>query len=378
MPTSGGGGSPSSPAQEKKHQVRMAQPDLARVSAAGVSSTLTLPEPDNLSQMASLGNLGGGGLSGGLGGKGSGGGKGDGMGKGFGSGMAPGMSDGLGTKNPFGMQTALGHGALVGSFYDLKQAPDGKPTGMTDDEYREEIRNIVRSGLREAAFRKYFKAPRELYQTKLHIPAMSADSAPAAFEVDKQVQPKRWAVVYRGAIQAPKSGKFRFVGGGDDLLYVKFNGRPAFDYGFTLASTGTHMPGQVGSVDGTKDNPDLAKEIRRLSPMSVPINFYKYESTPFYNSMIGGFALGPEFTVQAGKSYPVEIMIGEIPGGFFSVSLMIEEIGATYQKDPTGSPILPLFRLDNDPPAKLEGEAPPISTDGPIWPFSSSGFRREL
>ena len=92
-----------------------------------------------------------------------------------------------------------------------------------------------------------------------------------------------------------------------------------------------------------------------------------------------GMAVGPEFEVEAEKTYPVEIMIGEIPGGFFSLALMIEEIGATYEKDPAGFPILPLFRLDGSPPSnELTGEAPPISNDGPIWKPATGALKREL
>jgi hypothetical protein len=208
---------------------------------------------------------------------------------------------------------------------------------------------------------------------------MSADGAPAAFEVEKEVQPRRWVVVYRGAVQAPRSGKFRFVGAGDDLLFVRFNNRDVFDYGYTLASTGSHLYNRTEEMEGSKENDDLAKDVRKLSPMRLPLTYYKYAQTPKYNREIGGMAVGPEFEVEAGKTYPVEILIGEIPGGQFSVSLLIEEIGATYQKDPAGFPILPLFRLDNSPPSKEQkGEAPPFDPNGPVWKYVAGGARKDI
>jgi hypothetical protein len=244
---------------------------------------------------------------------------------------------------------------------------------MTDDEMRQKVREIVDKGFKEKEFNEYYKAPQKLYQTKLQMPIMSADAAPAAFNCEKEVQPKRWIVVYRGTVKAPKTGKFRFVGAGDDLLVVRFNNRTVFDYGYTLGCTGTHMFGRSKDVDGTNKVEDLAKDIRKSGPMRVPIQFYQYETSPKYNGDIGGMAVGPEFQVKAGSNYPVEILIGEIPGGFFAVSLLIEEIGETYQKAASGAPILPLFRTDNSlPDPELKGEAPPYATEGPIWKQSGT------
>ncbi|MES2920823.1 MAG: hypothetical protein V4819_04725 [Verrucomicrobiota bacterium] len=376
MPNSGGGGSSASE-MKVKQRVQMVQPDLSRVVAAGATG-ISIPEPEELTRMTSLGGLSSGALAGGQGGSGSGGGKGDGNGLGFGNGLAPGISTGNGTKNPFGMINPS-TGALVGTFYDLKQTTGREPTKMTDDEMRTELKEIVRRGFKEKVFEKYFKAPRVLYQTKLHIPIMSAEGAPAAFECEKEVQPRRWIVVYRGAVQAPRTGKFRFVGAGDDMLVVRFNNRPVFDYGYTLSSTGTHMNGRGDDLTGKKDNPELAKEVRKLSPMKVPITFYQYTQTPNTNKNIGGFAVGPEFEAKEGQTYPIEILIGEIPGGYFNVSLLIEEVGATYQKDPGGSPILPLFRVDPSlPNPDTKGEAPPYDPNGPVWKAVGGGAQADI
>ena len=371
MPAAGGGGAPESAAVQKQRSMQL-QKNVARVAAVGANSPIALPEPELTSEMAALGNLGGGGMSGGMDGSGSGGGRGNGRGPGFGDGMGPGLGGGGGLKNPFGALDAT-QSALLGTFYDLKQTRDRKPTNMTDDEMRLKVREIVDGGFKEKEFDDYYQASQKLYQTKLHMPFMSADAAPAAFNCEKEVQPKRWIVVYRGTVKAPKSGKFRFVGAGDDLLVVRFNNRTVFDYGYTLGCTGTHMFGRAAEVDGTKENEELAKDIRKSGPMRVPIRFYKYDTSPRYNQNIGGMAVGPEFQVKVGNSYPVEILIGEIPGGFFAVSLLLEEIGASYEKAPSGAPILPLFRLDSSQPdPALRGEAPRYAKEGPIWKQSGT------
>ncbi len=372
MPPAGGGGSPEGETQQKARQKMMTQ-NLARVAAIGAtSSAITLPEPDPTSNMASLGELSGGSLSKGKGGSGTGGGLGSGNGTGVGSGMGPGLGGG-GKGNPFGMIEASSS-TLTGTFYDLKQTSNREPTNMTDDEMRLTVREIVDKGFKEKEFDKYYHATQKLYQNKLFMPLMSADGAPAAFNCEKEVQPRRWIVVYRGTVKAPKTGKFRFVGACDDLLVIRFNNRTIFDYGYTLGCTGTHMFGRAADVDGTNNNEELAKDIRKMGPMKVPIQFYKYDTSPNYNDNIGGFAVGPEFQVRAGQSYPIEILIGEIPGGFFGVGLMIEEIGAKYEKASTGSPILPLFRTDDSlPDPNLKGAAPQYAPDGPIWKQAGSG-----
>lgn len=375
---SGGGGSPVSESKANKQRLPMMTTNTARVSALNSVGSIVLPEPESLSEMTSLGSISAGGLAGGLGGAGSGGGRGLGKGLGIGDGLAPGFSSGNASKNPFGM-LSMTPDALVGTFYDFKQTSDREPTNMTDNEMRQEIRKIAKRGFTEKSFEKYFKAPAKLYQTKLSIPNMRAESAPAAFDVQNEVQPKRWAVVYRGAVKAPKSGKFRFVGAADDVLVVKFNNKLVFDYGYTLAcSEGNGGSMSEENYEKNKSS-DAVKDFRRSSPMPLPTLTYKYAATQKLNKDLNGLAIGPEFEVTEGSIYPIEIFISEVPGGFFSASLLIEEKGVTYEKDPAGFPILPLFRLDSSPPdTSTNGEAPPFDPNGPVWKSVQGAAKREI
>lgn len=375
---SGGGGSPVSESKASKQRLPMMSPSTARVSAMNSVGSIVLPEPESLSAMTSLGSISPGGLAGGLGGAGSGGGRGLGKGLGIGDGLTPGFSSGNASKNPFGMLD-MTPDALVGTFYDFKQTNKRKPTNLTDDEMRQELRKIVKQGFGERSFRDYYKAEAQLYQTKLRIPTMSAYVAPAAFGVEKEVQPRQWAVVYRGAVKAPKSGKFRFVGAADDVLVVKFNNKLVFDHGYTLATSAGS--GGLMSQENYKTNEDsdAGKDFKRYSPMPVPTLTYKYAATGALNKALKGLAVGPEFEVTEGSIYPIEILISEVPGGFFSAALLIEEKGVTYEKDPAGSPILPLFRLDNSPPdTSTNGQAPPFDPNGPVWRSVQGAAKREI
>lgn len=367
---SGGGPSPSAAMMQKKHQVRTVQPTLSRVVAQDTMSNFVLPEPEQLTEMASLGSMSSGSLSAGLGGNGSGGGKGEGNGPGFGNGMGPGMSDGNGTKNPFGALT-LDATALTGTFYDLKQTRNSKPTDLDVNGVVAVINDFVNQGWRESAFNKYFKAPNTLSQSKLYIPAMSADGAPAAFNCADQVQPGRWAVVYRGMITPPRSGKYRFVGHADDILVIRFNGKNVFDHGYFSGTTPVMIYANMDVMKGNREDLTIKKLLRRNYPMEQPLKAYTYDSTATINSSLGGLGVGPIFEATAGTSYPIDILLSELPGGVFSASLLIEEIGVNYEKSSTGSPILPLFRFDKSAPAApTPGSSPPYDPNGPVWKVS--------
>lgn len=369
MPSGGGGGDPSTKqASHQKQRASMTRPNLSRVVVEGAASQITLPEQDETTQMAQLGQLGSGSLSGGLGGSGSGGGKGDGHGKGFGSGTGPGAGLGNGKFNPFGMIDP-NENALEGSFYDLKQTNKRKDSGMTNEKIRDVIYEFVNRGWKESILDDYYKASLKLYQTKIYIPLMPADAAPAAFSCEKEVQPSRWIVVYRGMVTPPRSGKFRFIGAGDDVLVVRFNGKHVFDHGFTSGTAGTYLAGAgIQFLKGNSENDDWEKKFRREYPMKRPVKYYEYDTTRNWNGAIGGLAVGAEFEADAGKKYPIEILISEIPGGLFCASLLIEEIGEKYAEGSGGSPAFPLFRLDGElPPPTNADNAPPYDANGPVW-----------
>ncbi|HEY8962700.1 MAG TPA: hypothetical protein VIM57_10900 [Luteolibacter sp.] len=377
MPSSGGGGDPSTSSKVKSKQRSKAMSSVApRVAAKDVASGFTLPEPVT-GDMSALPSLSGGAMSGGLGGSGTGGGRGVGSGPGFGSGAGIGMSNGNGKMNPFGMLEPA-NDALVGTFYDLKQTKGGRPTelGQTNDfgqivsKYRSEMHDFTKRGWNERQLAEYFQAPQKLYQTKIFMPTMEADAAPKAFG-QNTIAGSRWVVVYRGSVMPPKTGKYRFVGAGDDVLAVRFAGKNVFDYGYESATGNISFAANKNKLEVTAKDRDWERE-RKDVAMPHPMQIYRYGSLhPRHSKEILGLAVGLEFEAQEGTSYPIEILIGETPGGLFFGYLMIEEVGAQYQKDPSGSPILPIFRLDNNlPPVPKPG--PPFDPNGPVWKLGSN------
>ncbi|MFT4175577.1 MAG: hypothetical protein QM627_02890 [Luteolibacter sp.] len=337
LPKSGGGGAAGPPNPGQK--VRVSAPSSAnRIAARGAESAFSLPEPDASSDMNSLSALDGGAMSGGMGGSGFGGGRGDGQGLGVGDGMGIGIGGGAGIGNPFGVADAKATG-LIGVLYDLKQDKDGKSLG-TEDERKDNyaMRSVIKEfndkNWDERVLQKFYRAKQELKQTRILMPRMRAAAAPQAFQCEKEVQPKRWVVVYRGNVTAPKTGSFRFVGAGDDALMVRFNRKVVFDHGYH------------------KSNRDVSGKIEE------GVTYPK----------LGNLSLAPgaNFNVQAGKTYPIEILIAEIPGGNFGALLYMEEIGVEYQKTKEGVPILPIFRTTNDLPSS-KTPIPAYDKNSPIW-----------
>ena len=378
MPQGGGGGSPSSQSETmQKRQANMVRQNAARVAALDVTSNFTLPDPEVTSDINPLDSLGVGGLSGGLGGSGSGGGKGSGIGKGFGAGSGLG-SGGIGAgMNPFGMLEPSPT-ALIGTFYDLKQTRDRKPTGFGTEEVANTIRDFVGGGWKDSVFDAYYEASQKLYQTKIYMPMMQASAAPAAFNCEKEVEPSRWVVVYRGTVTPPRSGRYRFVGAGDDVLVVRLNGKHVFDHGYTSGTTAKHIPELVPFLKGERSaERDVEKLFKTSYPMELPVQFYRYDTTKNWNDAIGGLAVGATFTVTKGTAYPIEILISEIPGGLFCASLMIEQVRGRYDETSDGTPILPIFRLDNSlpEPAADAQNAPPFDKRGPVWTLLSNGVK---
>ncbi|BCU79411.1 hypothetical protein llg_41260 [Luteolibacter sp. LG18] len=375
MPKGGGGGSPGvKEVSNKKQRATMTTPNTPRMAAKGVASSFTLPEPDAASAMSNVGSLSSGGLSGGLGGSGSGGGRGDGHGTGFGSGSGPGLGGNAKGMSPFGIIDPKAN-ALVGTFYDLKQDPKGRTTPLGEktnwgeimDSTRDILHGFVSRGWNERSLaNSYFQAPQKLAQTKIYMPVLPADGAPKAFNCD--VPGSRWVVIYRGMVRPPKTGKYRFVGAGDDVVVVRFNNKNVFDYGYESPTANIKLAGKGAELKGDKEDKEYDRARRDLA-MPKPMAIYNYGSmSQRAKSDISGLGVGMEFEARDNTDYPIEILVSEVPGGFFFAYLLIEEIGATYEKDASGAPILPLFRLDNSPAAP--GEGPPYDKNGPIWKLS--------
>ena len=224
---------------------------------------------------------------------------------------------------------------FVGYFYDLKQTHKKEPSEIgkllamskPDDwedplfiEAQDKYKDIVTSFLKswnDNDLERYYKAPREKFAKSFCIPQIYANEAPKAFGVEKNVKPSKWLVHYKGQIAAPETGRYRFHGRGDDVLSVRVKRKLVLDAGVVKSSWESSDP----------DN-------------------YKYD---MYNDF--GTVIGDWIFLQKDAPVPMEVLIGEDPGGDFFCQLYIEKDDETYPMNLESGylqrPILPIFKTTN-------------------------------
>jgi len=295
-----------------------------------------------------------GGLLSGSGSKGFGGGAGGGIGAGMGAGRG-----GRNFVSMFGAKGGTGSYGIVGTFYDFKQNRAGKPTAAMGGKpevfgdpsnnaaigvYSREVREfLVEKNFSVGALSDKFKAPEVLFASQIFIPPCPAGSAPRAYGVEKQVKPSRWVAHYKGAVKVPRGGQFRFVGSGDDWLVVRWNGRVALDSGYQHFVTG-------------------AENVYRQ------FNGQKCDET--HRSGLGKpMRCGPWIEATAGQEVPLEIVLGETPGGTFYAMLCIEPRGTNGKGEG-----LKLLRFADGPLpdqiAKGHPSVPKVDMEAKGWIFT--------
>lgn len=286
--------------------------------------------------------------------------------------------------------------ALTGRFYDLKQPveqEDGrKARPLHQEKVTEFIRNYIESGWDNNLLEQYYSPDVELAAPYLYLPRCKASYAPKAFRCnegkqERHVDPHAWVVVYSGEVTAPKTGHFRFVGMGDDTIVVRFNKEVVLESGWSINS--------AGSMNlGTKQH---YKEY--ITSPKGGCALFQYEETPHWNQQLGGIQTGHKFHVQKGKTYPIQILVSEIPGNEFGFCLLIEELESgraiTGQYLPDESPVVHLFRTNETEPDLKEIEEaltaddedyrvgstleiPPYKKNSPVWEIKSKAPRRNL
>ena len=315
-------------AKSVEHKVKMAKktasmsaPSISkRITSSAANASIALPAmemnsgsgPDVMASV--MGSVGAAGLGSGAGGGGAG--------------MASMPMAGL---TAFGFKGTNATGGLVGRFYDLKQTADGKPTNIKDDgvlkdpklmeglngykrwvlwasiwgdrnqhfkltdsliNHSKVVSSFIDGNWDDRALKGYYQAKDQLTAYQWFIPNVGPADALKAFGVEKEVKPSHFVIHYKGTVVGPKDGTFRFVGRSGGVLAVRFNEENVF---------------------GTA-----------VTPLLIPMTKFKFtEADPRYNNKTG-YPHGKWFRVEAGRKYPMEILIDCAPWGF-NAALMIEE-----------------------------------------------------
>lgn len=248
------------------------------------------------------------GIKGGLGGMG------DGTGLGFG---------GLDDLDLFGLSRSYGN-ELVGTLYDFKLDGDKEPVKMSDKLYFEVLSKFGRSW-NENVLDQFFSAPKKKFSNVFYIPTINANAAPEAFGVADIVKPSFWVIYYKGKIKAPKTGKYRFWGYGDDVLLVRIKKRLVLQANWNDRK----------AIEWSSDD-------ERNKQFKI---FRKGGETLF---------IGDWFSLKKGSEVSMEVLLGECGGGLFAGALMIEQKEGVYAIGEDGRPILPLFKTKKLPDELIE------------------------
>jgi hypothetical protein len=311
----------------KRNNEESAPPDLKRIVTTDVSS-ITLPEPPELpndeatpTAMAGVEGV---------------------MGMGIGSGVGKGGNGAGGGIPLFGAPDGTG---LEGYFYDLKQTADGKPTGMTQEQWCLIMAKFIAQGWDDSLLAPYYKGQKPLYADMLAISTRLSEEGPKAFALENEVQPALWCAHYHGKAMAPKEGDYRFMGFGDDLIVVRINGVLVLDAGTVSVSPKADVHQLLPNVwSRLYGGGEVAAYVPGMGPGS------------------GLLKIGPAFHMDKAKPVDMDVLIGD-QGGSIAFFLLIEKVGNTYETLPDDTPVIPFFQLNN-------GVAPTFSSNEEHPPYN--------
>jgi hypothetical protein len=350
--TGSGGGAAGDKAKQFKTRLQPKNPKTTaktptRITSKSTTATIALPDVPTVAVSSMNAGLMGGGSSKGFGG---------GSGGGIGSGMGVGRGNGKNFVSVFGSKMAVN--GLPGTFYDFKQNKSGKPTPMMGGApekfgdpsnsaaiglYVKEVNEFFDKGFSPSALNDVFRAPDTLLASQIFIPPCPATEAPKAYGVGELCKPSRWIAHYKGAVKPPQGGKFRFVGSGDDFLVIRWDRKVVLDSGY-----GQYVVGNENIYPGFGKKPF---DETHPSKLGKPLR------------------CGPWITATKDKETPLEIVIGETPGGTFYAIVLIEVADASGKPDGH----LRLFRMTTDelPDAIKNGHpsVPGVDMTGGDWIF---------
>ena len=280
-------------------------------------------------------------------------------------------------------------GMLQGVFYDLKQtrnrqASDDFRNDPGTGEYRHErvaptlriMQSFVNGSWQRQydnegrvhypALDKYYCSPTRLWSSCFFSENIAASEAPKAYQCEKDVKPAAWVCIYSGNVVAPFTGKFRFVGAADDVMFVRFNKEIVLDYGCATFSSGEFWAMSRDDNNIRQLKSGSSNDIRRKSSL------YSKQNLEVYPARNGGAAFdlakGLPISVKEGEVYPIEVLISEIPGGHYAQALYIEQLDDNNQplmNDSSGR--MTLFRTTLDLPEQPTRDFPEFNPYGPIW-----------
>ncbi len=300
-----------------------------------------------------------------------------------------GSGGGTGSGEPGMGSRAPAKSAFVGQLWDFKRtstdtnsAFSGAANSAFDRDVLTILSRFYNGRWQTGMFSPYKRLPTRLFTTAFYMPNCLETEAMHAYDPQGRykLQSGRWVAIYKAHVQAPVSGRFRFVGIADSVMAVRFNGKNVLECGLHTLSDGVYFGYQ--------------NETRRAQ-----VDMLQYDTTRSWNEDFEGnyknaFMRGEPFTVEQGRWYEMEVLISEIGGMQFGFCLLLDDMDdddALTTEDEKSLPIYQLFRTvlvdptadsayaamkySNDPAAGFTKDSrvdPPYDPDSLVWPATNA------
>ena len=173
------------------------------------------------------------------------------------------------------------------------------------------------------------------------------------------------------------------------MMVVRFNKQIVLDYGTRSLTTGLPMspdsgivlhPIKPGDADASITPSSDLKSLLSGNPTTREERD-RINKSPLYSKNRlklgpGDLAASPVLNVQKGQVIPIDILVGELHDGAFSMTLLIERLDSSGRSLDDSSKSLFLFRTSsNIPDPPRDGNIPDFNPDGPVWKVVDSRGR---
>jgi hypothetical protein len=219
------------------------------------------------------------------------------------------MMPDLGEITLFGNNLSIGND-FVGSFYDLKRDPRGRPIPYSTQAYRDATRRFLQSGWKSSSLARYYKSPKKRYTTTFMVPPMISALVPAMFN-EPETEGIFWITHYTGSLVHKDGITFRFFGQGDGTIAVRVDGKVVLISGWLEPENLVWRPSSADHLKYWLGN-DKA-------------------------------SAGDWITLEPGVPIPMEVLMVE-GGGQGCFMLVVEEKGVEYDNRTIGGPTFPAFK----------------------------------
>ncbi|MBN2702816.1 MAG: hypothetical protein JXR23_01260 [Pontiellaceae bacterium] len=233
---------------------------------------------------------------------------------------------GPGSSYQFGGTVTTGNDLLV-TYYNFSRRRSGAQKLIGENEYFDIIRRFVEGDWNTSMFNSYYRSPKKLYAQTVTVPRVTSIAAPLCFGEDPKLNFKTWAAHYQAKIKHKDGITFRLWGLSDNVLNVAINGK------VVLSANGSWTGNDAYKIN---------ENFQGSAPGSRTIqsaNDGSYKCGNSNETLVGSDWI----TLEPGKEYDFQAIIGDGPGGQFYSILLAEEQGRYYEKNNRGVPMWDLF-----------------------------------